>query len=119
MMFQSDNILLWQPVFSRNNRKGGATNSKQDTIMRSAISAHDKLCATMKFLGSGASKKISCTHSVSPQPPYQSLFLGVSDHLWCRTYMKISSSSLTAQWQLLAAEFEIEWPLFTASSSVK
>ena len=27
-MFQSDNIMLWQPVFSRNNRKGGATNFK-------------------------------------------------------------------------------------------
>ncbi|XP_068692685.1 uncharacterized protein [Montipora foliosa] len=31
--------------------------SNQDTIMRSAISAHDKLCITMRFLASGASYK--------------------------------------------------------------
>ena len=31
--------------------------SKQDTVMRSAISAHDKLCITMRFLASGASYK--------------------------------------------------------------
>lgn len=84
--------------------------SKQDTIMRTAISAHDKLCITMRFLASGASYKdlmysfrVS-TASISKFVP--EVCQAIYDVLH-EDYLSAPSS--TTQWQELAAEFENKW----------
>ena len=91
--------------------------SKQDTIMRSAISAHDKLCTT-RFQASGASEK-DLTYSMRVSTASVSKFVPKCVRPSLMSYMKISSSSSTAQWQQLAAPFEIKWHLYTASLSEK
>ena len=92
--------------------------SKQDTIKRSAISAHDKLWTTMRFLASEASEKdlIDSFH-LSTASIWNDVPKDVRQSMM--SYMKISSPSSTTQWQQLAARFEIKWPLYTASLLVK
>ena len=92
--------------------------SKQDTIMRSALSAHDKLCTTMRFQASGASEK-DLTYSMRVSTASVSKFVPKCVRPSLMSYMKISSPSSTAQWQQLAAPFEIKWQLYTASLSEK
>ena len=71
--------------------------SKQDTIMRSAISARDKLCTTMRYLASGASKK-DLMYSFCVSTASISKIVPKCVRPSMISYMKISSPSSTAQW---------------------
>lgn len=84
--------------------------TKQNTVMRDSISAHDKLCVTLRFLASGQSYteltyafRIS-TSSIAEFVPEvcQALYNVLKEE-----YMSVPSSH--SQWLRLGDEFESKW----------
>jgi hypothetical protein len=84
--------------------------SKQDTIMRSAISPHERLCITMRFLASGASYK-DLMYSFRVSAASISKFIPeVCQAIYNVLHEEyLSPPSSREQWQQLASEFEHKW----------
>ena len=74
-------------VFWRNSGKVETTNFKtEDHHEINNISTWKNCGQQWEFWLLEHLKEISCTQSVRPLPPYQSLFLSVSDHWWHLTW---------------------------------
>ena len=83
---------------------------KQDTYMRDAISAHDRLCVTLQFLASGASyKDLSCSFRMSTSA-ISNIVPAVCKAIYDvlkDDYLKPPTTC--SQWKELAQEFSDKW----------
>ena len=84
--------------------------SKQNTNMRDTLPAHEKLCATLRFLTSGASyKDLMYSFRISSS----SISIFVPQVCWAinevleKEYLKIPTS--VEEWEKLAEAFESKW----------
>ena len=84
--------------------------SRKDTVMRDSISAHDRLCVTLRFLASGCSYKDLMFAFRISVPAISKLVPKVCRALY-KTLQKeyLSIPSTRNQWIQLADEFESKW----------
>ena len=86
--------------------------SKQDTTMRDAISAHDRLCLTLRFLVSGASyKDLMYSFRISSATISKSIpeVCKAINEVLKDGYLEAPSSR--KRWEKLAEDFESKWQL--------
>lgn len=84
--------------------------SKKNTVMRDSISAHDRLCLTLRFLASGASYKdlmYAFRISVSTISKFVPEVCRALYNVLKPEYLSVPTSK--CQWEKLADEFDSKW----------